>query len=104
MLGSALGTASLVAQTNVYSINAVGYINLTLQPGFNIIACQLQTGSNTVAGLFNNQTGEFTTEAWFSNIALLAAAFIVRTLLDSASGSAANGWDVPMPGDYPESW
>jgi hypothetical protein len=51
---SALGTASLVAQANVYSINAVGYINVTLPVGYSIVACQLQTTNNTIAGLFNN--------------------------------------------------
>jgi len=53
MLGM-LGTASLVAQTNVYSINAVGYINLTMAPGFNMIGCQLQVaGGNAISNVFN---------------------------------------------------
>jgi hypothetical protein len=44
---SALGTASLVAQTNVYSLNAVGYINVTMPPGFSIITCPLIVGTDT---------------------------------------------------------
>jgi len=56
---SMLGTASLVAQTNVYSINAVGYINVNLPIGYSIVACQLQTGTNTVANLFNNTAGAY---------------------------------------------
>jgi hypothetical protein len=39
-----LGSASVMAQ-NVYSVNAVGYINVTLQPGFNIITCPLIVGT-----------------------------------------------------------
>lgn len=46
------GSASLMAQTtNVYSLNAVGYINVTCPPGFSIIANQLNTTNNTVFGL-----------------------------------------------------
>jgi hypothetical protein len=58
MLG-ALGTASLVAQTNVYSINAVGYINLVLPTGYSIIANQLTTTNNTLGGIFPNPTGQW---------------------------------------------
>jgi hypothetical protein len=43
---SALGTASLVAQTNVYSLNAVGYINVTMPPGFSIVTCPLIVGTD----------------------------------------------------------
>jgi len=43
---SALGTASLVAQTNVYSLNAVGYINVTIPPGFSIVTCPLIVGAD----------------------------------------------------------
>jgi len=37
----ALGTVAVNAQTNVYSLNAVGYINETIYPGFNIVSCPL---------------------------------------------------------------
>jgi hypothetical protein len=40
-----IGAASSMAQ--VYSVNSVGYINLTLAPGFNLVANQLNaTGNN----------------------------------------------------------
>jgi len=45
-----------MAQTNVYSLNAVGYINVTVLPGFNMIACQLQTGTNTLGNLIPDST------------------------------------------------
>jgi len=90
MLGM-LGTASLVAQTNVYSINAVGYINLTLSPGFNMIACQLQTGSNTVGGLFNDASGIYDgCQVYKYNPATTNYAV---DLGDSQGSSYANGWD-----------
>jgi hypothetical protein len=40
------GAAALQAQ--VYSVNAVGYINLTIVPGFNLVANQLDAGDNTL--------------------------------------------------------
>lgn len=47
-LGAA-GVASAIAQ--VYSVNAVGYVNLTVKPGFNTIANPLDagTGNNTAS-------------------------------------------------------
>jgi hypothetical protein len=49
---SAAGIATSMAQ--VYSVNAVGYVNTTLLPGFNLISNPLdnKTG-NSVANLFN---------------------------------------------------
>jgi hypothetical protein len=41
---SAMGVASSMAQ--VYSVNAVGYINITCVPGFNMIANQLNASPN----------------------------------------------------------
>jgi hypothetical protein len=51
----AIGSVSAMAQ-NVYSLNAVGYINVTAPVGFSIISCPLFTSdpSNTVGTLFPN--------------------------------------------------
>jgi len=48
LLTAALGIASAASSmAQVYSVNAVGYINLTLKPGFNLVANQLNaTGNN----------------------------------------------------------
>jgi len=46
---AALSSASLMAQ--VYSLNAVGYINVTSPVGFSIIANQLNTGNNVITNL-----------------------------------------------------
>jgi len=59
----ALGSVSVMAQTNVYSINTVGYMNMTLVNGYNVITVPLITptdtnGSyNTIGDLFPNGTG-----------------------------------------------
>jgi hypothetical protein len=60
LLGS-LGSLSLMAQsTNVYSLNAVGYINVTLPPLWSIISCPLMASpDNTLNTLFTNSGGAF---------------------------------------------
>jgi len=58
----ALGSVSVMAQgTNVYSLNAVGYINVTCPPGFNIVTCPLiETPDNTVGTVLNNANSNLT--------------------------------------------
>src|SRR6185436_14585530 len=53
---AAAGVATSMAQ--VYSVNAVGYVNVSAPPGFSLIANPLNagTGNNTVAKLFSNIT------------------------------------------------
>jgi hypothetical protein len=59
LLGT-LGSVSVMAQTNVYSINAVGYINITIYPGFNMITCPLiASPDNTENTLLNESTGTY---------------------------------------------
>jgi len=41
-----LGSASVMAQ-NIYSVNAVGYINVTMPPGFSFVTCPLIVGTDT---------------------------------------------------------
>jgi hypothetical protein len=56
----ALGSVSVMAQTNVYSLNAVGYINVTITPGFNMISCPLiETPDNTVGTVLNNANSNY---------------------------------------------
>jgi hypothetical protein len=45
----AAGVLSSQAQSNVYSLNVVGYVNLTLKPGYNLIANQLKDPANPTA-------------------------------------------------------
>jgi len=53
---AAVGVATSVAQ--VYSVNAVGYVNVSLNPGFNLVSNPLDAGAgnNTVGNLFKNIT------------------------------------------------
>jgi len=50
---SLAGVASAVAQNNVYSVNAVGYVNLTMPKGFFSIANPLNSTNNTVKSLIS---------------------------------------------------
>jgi len=45
-------TVTALAQNNVYSVNAVGYVNKTLAPGFTLLANPLNATSNNLATLF----------------------------------------------------
>jgi len=51
---SAAGIAASLAQSNVYSLNVVGYVNVPINTGFNLIANPLNTTNNTLNGLFPN--------------------------------------------------
>jgi len=50
-VGAALaaGVVASSAQSNVYSLNVVGYVNLTLKPGYNLITPQLKDSSGSTA-------------------------------------------------------
>jgi hypothetical protein len=54
---AAAGVSTSVAQ--VYSVNAVGYVNVSLPPGFAMVSNPLNAGAgnNTVGKLFSNITG-----------------------------------------------
>jgi hypothetical protein len=43
----AAGVASSMAQSNVYSVNIVGYVNLTVTPGYNLISLPIQNADPT---------------------------------------------------------
>jgi len=53
LLGALGSATSLLAQVNVYSINAVGYVNTSFPKGYSILTCPLiVTGGNTLNNLF----------------------------------------------------
>jgi hypothetical protein len=55
-----LASVSAMAQTNVYSQNAVGYIQVTLYPGYNIVTCPLICSpDNTLNTLLPNTNGQY---------------------------------------------
>jgi len=49
---SAAGVASSMAQGTVFSVNAVGYVNTTVGPGFAIVSNPLTASDNTIGALF----------------------------------------------------
>lgn len=70
----AVSIATSVAQT-VYSVNAVGYVNVAMVPGFTLVANPLVAETNTVAVLFNDMPNgttiykfDSTAGAYVSNI------------------------------------
>lgn len=95
-----IGSASLMAQsTNVYSLNAVGYINVTLYPGYNIITCPLICSpDNTLNTLLNNSNGQYQVK----NVGPIKAGlfysyqngvgFVATDSADTAATTNANGW------------
>jgi len=52
---TAAGVATSMAQ--VFSVNAVGYVNTTLKPKFNLISNPLRASNNSVGELFKNMQG-----------------------------------------------
>jgi len=55
ILAAAIATAGLatsMAQTTVYSVNTVGYVNLTIPSNFSIVANPLIGSTNTIPALF----------------------------------------------------
>lgn len=47
----AAGVLSSEAQNNVYSLNVVGYVNLTLKPGYNLLTAQLKDSASPTAAI-----------------------------------------------------
>jgi hypothetical protein len=43
----AAGVASSMAQSNVYSLNVVGYVNINIQPGYSLITLPMQSADPT---------------------------------------------------------
>jgi hypothetical protein len=106
----ALGSVSVMAQTNVYSLNAVGYINVTTYPGFNLISCPLMcvdtngNPNNTVGNVLNNSTGSLTgtTLYFFSPLTGpsidTAENHTGKPSTTNADGWVSNGTNVLSPG------
>ena len=84
-----------MAQTNVYSLNAVGYINLSLPPGFSMIADQLQSTNNTIGSLMNDAAGTYGTGGAYDGVKIYAwnGTSYTSDSGDSAFSTYANGWD-----------
>ena len=81
----------MAQSTNVYSLNAVGYINVTCPPGFSIVANQLNTTNNTIFGLLPVDPGgaDDGTSVYEWN----GHGFAVTTMNSSQAGNAL--WSPP---------
>jgi hypothetical protein len=91
-LGAA-GVASAVAQ--VYSVNAVGYVNKTLCTGFNLMANPLNTGGNKLTEVHPTVPDEAMVYTFNSS----TATFVVYTYLDGTwNGPSDNPTPVLAPG------
>jgi hypothetical protein len=86
-----VAAASTFAQTtnNVYSVNAVGYVNKTLTNGFNLISNPLNASpSNTVSTLFPNVP-------LGSRIFRYSGGTFPFTTFVTDDDTGLNGWDQP---------
>lgn len=62
---AALSAGLFASSAQVYSVNTVGYINLTLTPGYNLICNQLTNGNNSINVAFTNGVVDgMTIAAW----------------------------------------
>jgi hypothetical protein len=95
LLGT-LGSVSLMAQsTNVYSLNAVGYINVTVSPGFNLVSCPLiASPDNTINTLLTNATGQYKKWQFWS----YSPATSYTEYVGSGTGWTPNGSATLSPG------
>jgi hypothetical protein len=58
LLLAAVAVAAVAsAQAQVYSVNAVGYVNVNIDPGFNMVSNPLQAADNSIQSLFKNFQG-----------------------------------------------
>jgi hypothetical protein len=98
----ALGSVSAHAQ-NVYSLNAVGYINITCLPGFNMISCPLLTTdtngnpNNSLGAVLPNSSGALTgcnVYFWFPSATPPAYVEDSARVIGTSKGQTlnANGW------------
>src|ERR1700691_5229746 len=97
LLGT-LGSVSVMAQsTNVYSLNAVGYINITIYPGFNMISCPLiASPDNTINTLLSNTNGQYKKQQVWSYTATNSQPYFEE--IGSATGWNQGGNTTINPG------
>lgn len=95
------GIASSFAQS-VYSVNAVGYINVTIQPGYNLVANQLNGTNNAVATVIPSAPDSTRILKWNGAIQDFEAWGFVAGVgwLDEATGEPPTGSLNPGEGFF----
>jgi len=101
LLGAAIlaaGALSSMAQSNVYSLNVVGYINSTLTgPGYTMIANQLDSGNNVFSNFFQGLPSGTQVIKWNTNTASFNIAS--RTLVGNGWNPAGAATSTLNPGE-----
>lgn len=84
----AAGAAGSIAQS-VYSVNAVGYVNVTLLPGFNLISNPLNGTNNNINSIIPSAPNNSIISRWsVANQGFRPS----DTYFEIAPGDPANGW------------
>jgi len=95
----AVGCVSALAQTNVYSANAVGYVNVTLYPGFNLVTDPLiATPNNAISNLLVNTNGQYKGWTVFFYNPLNATPYSFDSGIKSAWANGGGGTETINPG------
>src|SRR5260370_38547070 len=101
LVGAAILSASALssmAQSNVYSLNVVGYINTALTgPGYTMIANQLDSGNNVFSNFFQGLPSGTQVIKWNTNTASFNIAS--RTLVAPGWNPAAAANSTLNPGE-----
>src|ERR1041385_8484559 len=61
LIAAAAAASAVATNAQVYSVNAVGYVNKTLVKGFNLISNPLNAATNSVDALLSGQVPQDTT-------------------------------------------
>jgi hypothetical protein len=91
----ALGSVSVMAQTNVYSLNIVGYINVSIPPGYSILTCPLVCSpDNTLNTLLPNTNEEFGLPGFHTQVSQFTGGQYVagETAVAPAASPNGSGW------------
>ncbi len=96
LLGT-IGSVAVQAQTNVYSLNAVGYITQVLQPGYNLITCPLLASpDNTINTLFSDTNGVYNGDSIYLFTGGFGYSLITKAVLGTWNNGG--GTNTLMPG------
>jgi hypothetical protein len=69
LLGT-LGSVAVMAQSNVYSLNVVGYVNAIIPPGWSVVTCPLNCSpDNSLNTLLNNANNAY----WVKHFSVVVA-------------------------------